>query len=102
MKENPMTKQTPRRIVGSDRLQWRKSKSGRSLHLNGTGPALCRLVPDEPTGLWRIEHDGRLSDIVNISRASDAALSLALASQNHTEDTPTQPRGCVISDGVAL
>ena len=79
-----------RGIVSSAQLEWRKSKSGRALHLNGSGPALCRLVPDAPTGLWRVEHDGRLSDIVNISRASDAAISLALHWLNRSQETPSE------------
>lgn len=38
------------------------------------------VIPDkEYSGMWRVrDRDGRLSDIVNISRAKDAALSWAL------------------------
>ena len=79
-----------RGIVSSAQLEWRKTKSGRSLHLRGTGPALCRLVPAAPTGLWRIEHNGRLSDIVNLSRASDAAISVALHWLNRGQETPLE------------
>jgi hypothetical protein len=76
---------TLRRVMSGENLEWRTGKTGRTLHLNGKGPALCRMVPD-PTGLWRVEQDGRLSDIVNISRASDAAISLALAKLNRPEE----------------
>ena len=76
-----------RRIMGRDRLEWRTAKRQRTL-------SLCRLVPD-PTGLWRVECDGRLSDIVNISRASDAALSLALGKLNRMEERAAEARPCV-------
>ena len=79
-----------RGIIASHQLQWRTSKSGRTLHLNGKGPALARLVPDSPTGLWRVRCDGQLSDIVNLSRASDAAISLALASLKSSQETPLE------------
>jgi hypothetical protein len=83
------------------RLQWRNSVSGRTLHLNGAGPALARLVPDTATGLWRVSCDGQLSDIVNLSRASDAAISLALASLKHRSETPQESHPCVISAEMA-
>ena len=44
---------------------------------------------------------GKLSDIVNASRATDAAISLALASLNRRQEKLAQPRPCVISAGVA-
>ena len=80
--------------MGRDRLEWRTAERQRTLHFNGKGPSLCRLVPD-PTGLWRVECDGRLSDIVNISRASDAALSLALGKLNRMEERAAEARPCV-------
>ena len=91
----------PRGIVASHQLQWRNSKSGRTLHLNGTGPALARLVPDTATGLWRVSCDGQLSDIVNLTRASDAAISLALASLKSSQETPLERHPCVISVEMA-
>ena len=63
-------------ITAADQLDWRSS-NWPILHLGGKGPALARIVPDHSTGLWRISHDGKLSDIVNASRATDAAISLA-------------------------
>ena len=87
-------------ITAADQLDWRWTKDGRSLHLGGKGPALARIVPDQATGLWRISHGGNLSDIVNLSRATDAAISLALASINRQQETPAQPRPCVISAGT--
>ena len=42
------------------------------------------IVPDEKySAMWRVKHpDGQLSDMVNRTRAKDAALSLALAVLN--------------------
>ena len=52
-------------------------RSDRILH-NSTGRELVRIVPDECTPLWRIEWpDQGLSDVVNLSRAKDAALAWA-------------------------
>ena len=90
-----------RGIVASHQLQWRNSTSGRTLHLNGAGPALARLVPDTATGLWRVSCDGQLSDIVNLTRASDAAISLALASLKSSQETPLERHPCVISVEMA-
>jgi hypothetical protein len=41
--------------------------------------ALARLVPDKVyAGMWRVVRpDGRLSDMVNVTRAKDAAWGLA-------------------------
>jgi len=89
-----------RGIIASHQLQWRQSKSSRSLHLNGAGPALARLVPDTVTGLWRVSCDGQLSDIVNLSRATDAAISLALASLKSSQETPLERHPCVIPAGM--
>ena len=38
--------------------------------------------------MWRVLVGSNLSDMVNESRARDAAVSLALASLNHAEETP--------------
>jgi hypothetical protein len=50
-----------------------------SLHLNGK--ALATVVPDEKhSGMWRIKWpDGSTSDMVNLARAKDAALTLCAA-----------------------
>jgi hypothetical protein len=65
------------------RLQWK----GDSLHLDGRGRAVVRIVPDKTyAGMWRVElPDGRLSDMVNRARAKDAAISLACASLGQRE-----------------
>jgi hypothetical protein len=45
---------------------------------------LVRIVPDQTyAGMWRIElPDGSLTDMVNLTRAKDAAKSAALAVLN--------------------
>jgi hypothetical protein len=54
-----------------------------SLRLN-SGRLMAAVEPDhEWPGLWRVRlPDGRLSDMVNLTRAKDAALLLALAVLN--------------------
>ena len=48
-----------------------------------TGRLLATVEPDAKwPGMWRVLHDGRLSDMVNLPRAKDAAVALALASLN--------------------
>jgi hypothetical protein len=51
------------------------------------GRVLATVEPDaEWPGLWRVRTpDGRLSGIVNPTRAKDAALSLALAALNRPD-----------------
>jgi hypothetical protein len=47
------------------------------------GRIITRVVPDEKySGMYRILADGKLSDMVNISRATDAAQVLALSILN--------------------
>lgn len=61
-----------------------------SIHLRRCGDAiffgkrmLSQIVKDENPKMWRvIEEDGSLSDIVNRSRAIDAAISRALGILN--------------------
>lgn len=58
---------------------------GYRLFVRRSGRPLATIVPDtEWPGMWRVRMpDGRLSDMVNLTRAKDAALSLALAVLNH-------------------
>jgi hypothetical protein len=47
------------------------------------GRIITRVVPDEKySGMYRVLADGKLSDMVNISRATDAAQVLALSILN--------------------
>jgi hypothetical protein len=65
--------------VNRFKLKWHRRGDGLGL-LRGQIP-LVRVVPDAAySGMWRIRHpDGRLSDIVNLTRAKDAATSIALS-----------------------
>jgi hypothetical protein len=67
----------------SKRLRWREN----SLHLDGKGHALIQIVSEERyAGMWRVRlPDGRLTDMLNRTRAKDAAVSLALAWLNRRE-----------------
>ena len=87
-------------VVGRDRLTWR----GDVLHLGG-GRALLSVVAD-PTwpGMWRVKHrDGRVSDMVNLTRVRDAATSIASAilSECEAQATPREARRCVETVGGA-
>ena len=68
------------RIYSKDELQWR----GNKLCLGKREWAIVSIAQDEkyPT-MWRIRSpDGRLSDMVNLTRARDAARSVALSILN--------------------
>jgi hypothetical protein len=66
-------------------LKWNKTATGYALHLGRSRKALVEVVPDTkwPGIMWRVRKaDGTLTDVVNLSRAKDAALSIALATLN--------------------
>ena len=82
------------RIYAKDELQWRGNKLclGKRVMLN--------IVQDEryPT-MWRIRWpDGRLSDMVNLTRARDAARSAALSILNGARNKPSKPADALESD----
>jgi hypothetical protein len=57
-------------------LAWK----GNNLHVGGKGKPVLAIEPDAwwPS-MWRVKYqDGSLSDRVNLSRARDAAMSIAL------------------------
>ena len=61
---------------------------GRQLRLfSSRGRVLASIEPDQTwPGMWRVRlPDGNLTDMVNLSRAKDAAVSLALGALNHRE-----------------
>ena len=65
-------------------LKW----DGNQLRLfSSRGRVLASIEPDQTwPGMWRVRlPDGNLTDIVNLSRAEDAAASLALGILNHRE-----------------
>src|SRR5262249_9973522 len=84
--------QADRRAIASHELVWRKSAHGLTLHL-GRGRGLLDVVPDGTyPGMWRIQTpDGRRSDMVNLTRAKDAAVSVALAIHNRQKQTFETP-----------
>jgi len=63
-------------------LNWRHD--GDAWAVRYRSRVLLQVVPDETyPGMWRIQHpDGWLSDMVNLSRAKDAAIGLAVGILN--------------------
>jgi hypothetical protein len=68
------------RVWANEALSWR----GNRLFLKEGSALLAEIVPDPQwSGMWRVRlPDGSLSDMVNITRAKDAARSLALLALN--------------------
>jgi hypothetical protein len=56
--------------------------------LSNRGPVLASIEPDQTwSSMWRIRlSDGYRGDMVNLSRAKDAAASLALAALNRHQE----------------
>jgi hypothetical protein len=65
-------------------LKWNKTADGYALRLGRSRKALVEVVPDAKwPDMWRVRKaDGTLTDMVNLTRAKDAALSIALATLN--------------------
>lgn len=74
------------RIYANDELDWIGNKLGL---INGR--RLVEIVPDEKyPAMWRVKRpDGSLTDMVNITRARDAARAMALRILN-TQETMSQ------------
>ena len=80
----PTASQKPKTIVGRDRLNWRHGDDRWFLfHGNNCNP-LITIEPDAKyAGMYRLQFpEGGLSDMVNLTRAKDAAIGLALQSLN--------------------
>jgi hypothetical protein len=62
-------------------LNWTRGATGFALHVGKSRNPLLHVVPDERwPDMWRIRHrDNSLSDLLNATRAKDAAKSHALA-----------------------
>jgi hypothetical protein len=72
-------------IVGRDRLSWRRASGRLFLFYGNNDHHLAIVEPDSkyPGEMWRIRfRDGRLSDMTNLTRAKDAAVTCALRSLN--------------------
>lgn len=80
-------------IVSRDKLNWRKiADGGYALHLGGSRKPLLSVLPDAACpGMWRVLHADRSSDMVNLSRAKDAAFSIALGLLNYRQETVGRP-----------
>jgi hypothetical protein len=71
------------RIYGLQDIRW----EGHRLRLL-TGRLLATVEPDSQwAGMYRVRfRDGHLTDMVNLSRAKDAAITLALTNLNNRPD----------------
>ncbi len=67
-------------MIESHRLRWREN----ALLLDGKGAPLAHIVPDgRHPSMWRVQlPDGHLTDMVNLTRAKDAAVSIVLGLLN--------------------
>jgi hypothetical protein len=67
-------------IYPAKNLEWK----GDGLHLQGKGKPIVTIVPDDKyPAMWRVRlPDGRLTDMVNRTRAMDAAIAIALGILN--------------------
>jgi hypothetical protein len=82
-----------RSITGRDRLAWRKDGVRLLLFHGSDQNPLAIVEPDAKYPfLYRIRYpDGRLSDMVNLTRAKDAACWFALRSLNsRPQETPSE------------
>jgi hypothetical protein len=79
-------------IVGRDRLTWRHTSQHRLFlcHGRGRNPVVTVEPDSKYSGMYRIRFpDGSLSDMVNLTRAKDAALAFALQALNcEAQETP--------------
>ena len=51
------------------------------------GRMLALVVPDAKwSGMYRVHHMGKITDMVNLTRAKDAAISIALAQLNSAKE----------------
>ena len=80
---------TGRHCFGRNELVW----DGRQLRVGSKdGRVMATLEPDARwRGMWRVRFGGELSDMVNLSRAKDAAASMVLHELNANYGTATQP-----------
>ena len=74
----------PGHCFGSNELIW----DGLQLRLRTIGGPVMATVEADTNwpGMWRVRFGGKLSDMANISRAKDAAISLGLSELNKTTE----------------
>jgi hypothetical protein len=89
--------QKPKPIVGRDRLKWRHADGRLFLYHGNNCSPLLTVEPDSKyAGMYRIRFpEGGLSDMVNLTRAKDAAITLALQSLNSGVQETPQPAAYV-------
>ena len=79
-----------RRTIASKELDWRTDDNKFTLHFRGSR-AMLSVIPDAVhADMWRISHRGCLSDMVNLTRAKDAALTWGLSDLNRSQDSPSE------------
>ena len=93
------------RVIGRRDLTWRRERdSTLVLCRAGSRAILAQIVSDRVyPSMWRVKMPaGKLSDMTNLTRAKDAAMSIALAILNReqkvqetaSEAPPTAPNDC--------
>src|SRR5262245_57161097 len=89
-------------VFGRRDLTWRRERDGTLVLCRaGSSAILARIVADRVyPGMWRVKlPSGKLSDMTNLVRAKDAAMSIALsilnreqkAQETALEAPPTEP-----------
>ena len=73
-----------RHCFGRNELIW----DGHRLRLRTVrGPVMATVEEDKNwPGMWRVRFGGKLSDMANLSRAKDAAISLVLSELNKSTE----------------
>jgi hypothetical protein len=71
-------------MIGVRQLEWRTDGERPTLHRLNRKSVLATVEPDATwPGMWRVRRpDGSLTDMANLTRAKDAALSLTLSALN--------------------
>jgi len=89
----PPPSKKPKTIVGRDRLNWRHADKRLFLHHGNNPNPLVTIEPDSNyPGMYRLRFpEGGLSDMVNLTRAKDAAMTLALQALNSGAQETPQP-----------
>lgn len=89
------TPSLPSGIVGRDRLAWHLAGDLLVLRRGRSTDALAAVETDPKwAGMFRVRCGGELSDMVNLTRAKDAAVVLALRSLNSkVQEKPPEASG---------
>jgi hypothetical protein len=75
---------------------------GNSLYMSGRRKPLAGIMPDGKwPRMWRVKYpDGTLSDMVNLSRAKDAALAAVARTQEVRETPPRASRTAIVTEAA--